>query len=109
MADASAIATLARYTEPGTQDLPVLGLGTGPRGRSGIGSAGVDASTEPAKPREGQRRHVIAPPAQCGPDQAVGLRVPTAPPAFPQVGPDLPGGGCVELAVDIGLDLGTQS
>lgn len=63
MADASAIATLARYTEP----------------------------------------------AQCGPDQAVGLRVSAAPPAFPQVGPDLPGGGCVQLAVDIGLDLGTQS
>ena len=69
----------------------------------------VDPSTEPAKPREGQRCHVIAPPAQRGPDQAVGLRVPTAPPAFPQVDADLPGGGCVELAVDIGLDLGAQS
>jgi len=73
MADASAIATLARYTEPGTQDLP------------------------------------IAPAAQRGPDQAVGLRISAAPPAFPQVGPDLPGGGRVELAVDVGLDLGAQS
>lgn len=109
MADASAIATLARSTEPGTPDLPVSCLGAGPRGKSGIGSVGVDPSTEPAKPRKGQRRHLIAPPAQRGPDQAVGLRLPTAPPAFPQVNADLPGGGCVELAVDIGLDLGTQS
>ena len=108
MADASAVATLAPFTEPGTPDF--AGLVPGPRflGR-GVGSAGVDPSNEPAKPREGQRCHAIAPPAQRGPDQAMGLRVPTAPPAFPQVGPDLPGGGCVELAVDTGVDLRTQS
>lgn len=109
MADASAIATLARYTEPSTPDRPVLCLGSGPGGRAGIGSPGVDALTEPAKSREGQRCHVIVPPAQCGPDQAVGLRVSAAPPAFSQVDPDPPGGGCIELAVDIGLNLGTQS
>lgn len=108
MADGTAVATLAPYTEPGTPD--PAGLVPGPRflGR-GVGSAGVDASNEPAKPREGQRCHVITPPAQRGPDQAVGLRVSAAPPAFPQVDADLPGGGCVELAVDIGLNLRTQS
>lgn len=109
MADASAVATLARYTEPGTPDLPVSCLGADPRGSAGVGSAEVDSLTEPAKPRKGQRCHLIAPPAHRGPDQAVGLRLPPAPPASPQVGPDLPGGGCVELAVGIGLDLGTQS
>ncbi len=109
MADASALSTLARYTEPGTQDLPVSGLGAGRRERAWIGSAGVDPSSEPAKPHQGQRCHLIAPPAQRGPDQAMGLRLPTAPPAFPQVDADLPGGGGVELDVEIGLDLGMQS
>ena len=43
------------------------------------------------------------------PDQAVGLGVSAAPPALGQVGTDLPGGGSVELAIDVGLDLRAQS
>ena len=74
-----------------------------------VGWAAVDVAHEPAQPLDGQGSHAIAPSAQCGPDQEVGLGVSAAPPALAQVGADLPGGGFVELAVDVGLDLRAQS
>jgi len=39
----------------------------------------------------------------------VGLGVSAAPPALAQVVADLPGGGFIELAIDVGLDLRAQS
>ena len=76
---------------------------------AGIGSAGADGADEPAQAFEGQRSHAIMPPEQGGPDQPVGLRVSAAPPALAQVGADPLSVGCVELVIDIGKDLRTQS
>ena len=89
--------------------MPIACVGAGPCGSRGSGRLRSMSRANRRSRSTGSKRHAIAPSAQCGPDQAVGLGVSAAPPALAQVGADLPGGGSVELAIDVGLDLRAQS